>query len=566
MTPEEKNARLKQALALEIGAGASWDIATGGLMIAPPVYAGLNFLQGAGTNLLAQWWRGEENIAWGEVLASGGVGLVPGAAGSVSGAKAIGRVAAKAAGTGVAHEGIRLGIDEQRLPTLQEAGIAAGLGGVIGGGISGATQLGGQLKKQINELVQFPSSVGAGGWGGRRGDYSHFIPEHKLANLKKQETWLAMSPSEQQRVIDTIEPMDYYDVSRVGRLDYNPASPTKGYSGTRFVTMDDGTELGIGAGKKGYQVYNAKSSKASRLKRFVWAESYSNDKSKVEAGFAWKGKKEANAKSEEILQRLRDSPNLEEQDLFVRLVGGTKPYQIEHIANQDSNVWTKIYNEDGTLAGFRHRYKTTESGQLIAPGDIENLRLVGIYDFKYVKDHIEDHMRRTGLNKLYHLEMDSSNNIVVMHSTSGIYPNGQPFRADTPVAPRSINPIEIKGWDDTAQVTTIHRSIDRDDAITSFEHIVNRGERLPLPRSEDHRRTFAAWFADPEGGNMGNRDLGYTMLEKEILDNNRIIIKAQKRLLSDKVSATERVKLEAKIKKYQELNLAHMKGEYGIYK
>ena len=103
MTPEEKNARLKQALALEIGAGVSWDVATSAVAWAPPVYAGLNFLQGAGTNLLAQWWRGEENIAWGEVLASGGVGLVPGAAGSVSGAKAVARTAIKSAGTGVAH-------------------------------------------------------------------------------------------------------------------------------------------------------------------------------------------------------------------------------------------------------------------------------------------------------------------------------------------------------------------------------------------------------------------------------------------------------------------------------
>ena len=118
--------RLVQATGFEVGAGIAIDAVTTPLAALPPVYAGVNFLAGGAINTLAQLWRQDDNFSWGEVAASGAVGVVPGLGGK--GLVGVGKAALKGGASGVAHEAIRIGIDEQRLPTAKEAVV----GGTIG--------------------------------------------------------------------------------------------------------------------------------------------------------------------------------------------------------------------------------------------------------------------------------------------------------------------------------------------------------------------------------------------------------------------------------------------------
>ena len=125
--------RLYQSIGFEMGAGAVVDAVTTPLMVAPPVYAGVNFVAGSAINTLAQLWRQDDNFSWGEVGASGALGVVPGLGGK--GAVGVAKAVGKGADSGVAHEAIRIGIDEQRLPTAEEAVVGGTIGGVIGGGV-----------------------------------------------------------------------------------------------------------------------------------------------------------------------------------------------------------------------------------------------------------------------------------------------------------------------------------------------------------------------------------------------------------------------------------------------
>jgi len=133
-TKEEQDLqnRLYQSIAFEVGANTAVDFATGWLMPAPPVYAGVNFVAGGAINTLAQLWRQDDNFSWGEVGASSAIGIVPGLGGK--GVTGIARATAKGAGLGVAHEAIRVGVDEQRLLTPEEVAGGALIGGTFGGG------------------------------------------------------------------------------------------------------------------------------------------------------------------------------------------------------------------------------------------------------------------------------------------------------------------------------------------------------------------------------------------------------------------------------------------------
>ena len=73
--------RLIQATGFEVGAGLAIDAVTTPLAALPPVYAGGNFIAGGAINTLAQLWRHDDNLSWGEVAAAGAVGVVPGLGG-----------------------------------------------------------------------------------------------------------------------------------------------------------------------------------------------------------------------------------------------------------------------------------------------------------------------------------------------------------------------------------------------------------------------------------------------------------------------------------------------------
>jgi len=133
-TKEEQDLqnRLYQSIGFEVAANTAVDAATSWLMPAAPVYAGVNFVASGAINTLAQLWRQDDNFSWGEVGASSAIGIVPGLGGK--GVTGIAKATVKGAGLGVAHESIRVGVDEQRLLTPEEVAGGALLGGAFGGG------------------------------------------------------------------------------------------------------------------------------------------------------------------------------------------------------------------------------------------------------------------------------------------------------------------------------------------------------------------------------------------------------------------------------------------------
>ena len=174
-----KRKRLYESMTFEIGANAALDYVTTPLLVSPDpfskaIYGGVNVIGGSAINTLAQLWRQDDNFSWGEVGASGAMGLVPGLPGKATIAKG----AIKGAASGVAHEAIRIGIDEKRLPTAEEAVVGGTVGGVVGGGVTGAIKGGSVLKdKLIQQIDAIPTpfrmaefAAGTGTGFGPKGD------------------------------------------------------------------------------------------------------------------------------------------------------------------------------------------------------------------------------------------------------------------------------------------------------------------------------------------------------------------------------------------------------------
>ena len=150
----------------EVGVGIGTAALSSGLLFGGPVgvglYGAINFGQGAVTNYMVQKHiYGEDNVNWGEVLASGAMGAIPFLdlrAGKF--AKYVGRPNTIKRGmiggslVGLGGEQLRVGIDEKRVLSPTEAifstAIGGGLGG-IGGGISQSLAKG-RLEKQVNQM------------------------------------------------------------------------------------------------------------------------------------------------------------------------------------------------------------------------------------------------------------------------------------------------------------------------------------------------------------------------------------------------------------------------------
>ena len=144
---------IAKGVSFEIAAGLATDKLTAGLLnplFGPTgiaLYGLANFASGAVANAIAQRLRGDTSFSLGEVLSSGAVGIIPGTqlkagkafqgvktglgrAGSLKRAAVVGGL------TGVSAEQIRVGIDEGRFLTAQEAL----LGGAVGGAVSTGMQ------------------------------------------------------------------------------------------------------------------------------------------------------------------------------------------------------------------------------------------------------------------------------------------------------------------------------------------------------------------------------------------------------------------------------------------
>ena len=154
-----------QGMGIEIGGGIATDVATTPLLGAGPLgwlgYGAINFGQGAYTNYLVQkHLYGEDELNWGEILASGAAGAIPfmniGASKGV--AKVVGQAGSVKRGitgglaTGLVSEQTRVGIDENRLLSPEEMAIAAGTGSVFGGGFTAAAK--GLKKVQANRAYK----------------------------------------------------------------------------------------------------------------------------------------------------------------------------------------------------------------------------------------------------------------------------------------------------------------------------------------------------------------------------------------------------------------------------
>ena len=130
-------------LGFEVAAGVATDKATAFLLnplLGPKgiaLYGLANFASGAVANAIAQRMRGDKNFSLGEILASGAAGIIPGTTAKLGkkGSKILGKAntikrAAIACGlTGVGSEQIRIGIDEKRPLTFNEAALAGAVGG-----------------------------------------------------------------------------------------------------------------------------------------------------------------------------------------------------------------------------------------------------------------------------------------------------------------------------------------------------------------------------------------------------------------------------------------------------
>ena len=161
MEKEELIKRL-QGMGIEIGGGVATDVATTPLLGMGPLgwlaYGGINFGQGAYTNYLVQkHLYGEDEMNWGEILASGAAGAIPfmniGASKGV--AKVVGKAGSVQRGvvggalTGVGTEQVRVGVDEKRLLNPLEAVTAGTIGGTVGGGL---TAVGKQVGAKVNKV------------------------------------------------------------------------------------------------------------------------------------------------------------------------------------------------------------------------------------------------------------------------------------------------------------------------------------------------------------------------------------------------------------------------------
>ena len=153
--------KLAQSIAFETSVGLATDLATLKLGFAPPIYALANFVSGAVANAIAQKIRGESRLSIGEILASGGVGIIPGT--TIKTGKQLSKVVGKA-GTvkraaiatglaGVGSEAVRIGIDEKRLLNTQEALLGGTLGGITGASLQKVINASPALLKKFNDLL-----------------------------------------------------------------------------------------------------------------------------------------------------------------------------------------------------------------------------------------------------------------------------------------------------------------------------------------------------------------------------------------------------------------------------
>jgi len=425
----EDNVELKNRLlgiTTEVGAGIGTDAATTGLLAGGPwgwlAYAGINFGQGAYTNYLVQkHLYGNENINWGEVIASGGMGMIPfmdikaGKYARLLGkSNTVQRGIVGGALTGLAGEQVRVGIDEQRFLNPLEAVTSAGVGGVLGGGLTKLSKLGKQsnvvpkfdptgatddlMRQQAGLKMRLLKSIDpedAPGWQQlsltKRGIKGKNIlrSDNPIANFRpKVEGTVVLDEAtlvQADKIIDELEA--FHDKGLAGALPkWRIDRPTWQYRGNRRVsyTKPDGTsgELYFNWSKR-KQTYVARD--VDKLTKHMATRAKWN----IVSGGKEKAVKDiygTSRKANKVLNEKLVSLFDEDPELMQKLVGDTNQIvYVEHIHPGRSPYWNR--------------------SRSFKPGDPENLLVIEDDIFPKVKTAVEKQLYDTGRYKNVYADM-----------------------------------------------------------------------------------------------------------------------------------------------------------------
>ena len=172
--PDLSAGQIAGGTALEVGMSIA-----GGLVgsLAGPVgtVTGAAVMGGLGNYLNQKFVQDKENVSAGQVLANAAMSAVPAswAAKGVKAATGVGKVAAIRAGqsaaTSLGATTIEKAVDENRLPTLEEAGMATAAGALFGGTLGGLEKryaMKGRLiaNESVAQGVQLTAGLGAGAY------------------------------------------------------------------------------------------------------------------------------------------------------------------------------------------------------------------------------------------------------------------------------------------------------------------------------------------------------------------------------------------------------------------
>tara|TARA_B100000945_G_scaffold153050_1_gene122730 strand:- start:62 stop:1978 length:1917 start_codon:yes stop_codon:yes gene_type:complete len=161
---------IAKGVSFEVAAGLATDKATSFLLnplFGPKgifLYGLANFASGSVANIIAQRLRGDTSFSLGEVLSSGAAGIIPGtqlkAGKAFQGVKtglgkagSLKRAAISGGLTGVGAEQIRVGIDEGRFLTAQEALLGGAVGGTVSTGMQSLFNAGTTGLKTFNQYL-----------------------------------------------------------------------------------------------------------------------------------------------------------------------------------------------------------------------------------------------------------------------------------------------------------------------------------------------------------------------------------------------------------------------------
>ena len=441
MHEEEQKVELKNRLlgiGAEVGGGVGFDFVTAGLLnpltlaktggLSALAYGAFNFGQGAYTNYLVQkHLYGNDEINWGEVIASGGMGAIPfmniGASKGVS--KVVGQAGTIKRGlvggglTGVAGEQVRKGIDEGEFLSPIEAATAFGVGGAVGGttqtirrqidigkskkafkeGQSAIQNLGGPTIPQQDEAMAAQAALLKNKLTAQLQGITPQQPiPQKSQNFKysvykrigtgKGNSNLLKQLNKQGKLQEAeyiVMKLDDFKQSKGASQGYtakfNPGRPTTGFKGPRTVKYIDRSgnpsevEFRWSVTDNNYKPYDLTLRNETILRRLRWNVNRST-KAKWYSDRVYKISKANNA----ILRRLLKELRAEDPVKYFEIMGDTRKYAtnkgfifVEHIHAQNSPFW---------------KYMSPN----FKPRDTKNLMIVYGEEFGKLKTNIENEL------------------------------------------------------------------------------------------------------------------------------------------------------------------------------